>query len=49
MSKRLDLKFFRVNCQKIDTPECFIVPFPSEKLIMISLLKEVKPSPDRKR
>ena len=47
MSKRFDLKFF-AYCQKIDSPEYFIFLFPSEKLKMISLLKEVKPSPDGK-
>ena len=32
MSKRFDSKFFRVNCQKIDTPECFTVPFSLRKV-----------------
>ena len=31
MSKRFDLKFF-ANCQKIDTPEIFIVPFSLRKV-----------------
>jgi len=34
--------------QKIDTPESFIVLFSSEKSARLFLLKEFKPSPDRK-
>ena len=49
MSTRFDLKFFRVlSKKKIDTPEFFIVLFSAEKLALLSLLKEVEPSPDCK-
>ena len=48
MSTRFDLKFFRVLSKKIDTPEFFIVLFSAEKFALLSLLKEVEPSPDCK-
>ena len=34
--------------KKMDTPEIFIVLFSPEKLALLSLLKEVEPSPDCK-
>ena len=40
--------FFFAYCQKINTPEFFIVLFSPEKLALLSLLKEVEPSPDCK-
>ena len=45
-----DLKCFRVFSNKIDIPERFFLLFffLLEKLAVLSLLKEVKPSPDRK-
>ena len=49
-STRFFLKFFRV-LSRIGRKECFIVYiyifFSPEKLALLSLLKEVKPSPDR--
>ena len=43
------LEVFFAYSQKIDTPESFIVIFfYPEKLALLSLVKEVKPSPDRK-
>ena len=44
---RFNFNFF-VYSQKIHTPESFIVLFSSEKSARFFLLKEVKPSPDRK-
>ena len=40
--------FSRIVKKKIDTPEFFIVLFSAEKLALLSLLKEVEPSPDCK-
>ena len=44
---RFNFNFF-VYSPKIDTPESFIVVFSPEKSARLFLLKEVKPSPDRK-
>ena len=38
----------RPRFDEIDTRESFIVPFSPEKIALISLLKEVKPSSDGK-
>ena len=48
MSTRFDLKFFSRIVKKMDTPEIFIILFSPEKLALLSLLKEVEPSPDCK-
>ena len=40
--------FFRVFAKQIDIPECFPALFSSERLALLSLLKEVTPSSDRK-
>ena len=47
MSMRFDLKFFAYS-QNIDTPESFIALLIHQKLALLSLLKELKPSPCRK-
>ena len=41
-------KVFSRIVKKMDTPEIFIVLFSPEKLALLSLLKEVEPSPDCK-
>ena len=46
-SMRFDLKF-SAYCRKVDTPEYFSILFSPEKLALLSLLEEVKLSPDRK-
>ena len=41
-------KVFSRIVKKMDTPEIFIVLFSPEKLALLSLFKEVEPSPDCK-
>ena len=49
-STRFNLKFFSRILKKIDTPEGFIAIFfkSLEKIVLLSILKEVKPTLDRK-
>ena len=45
-SSRFEFNFFAYT-QKIDTPERFDALFSPEKSALLSLLKEVQPSPKR--
>ena len=45
---RFNLKFFRVFSKIYDIPEASLYFFPQEKLVLLFLLKEVKPSPNPK-
>ena len=47
-STRFNLKFLRVFLKKKDTPESFNLLFSPKKSVRLFILKEVKPSPDRK-
>ena len=47
-STRFNLKFLRVFLKKKNTPESFNLLFSPKKLVRLFILKEVKPSPDRK-
>ena len=45
---RFNLKFFRVFSKILISRKASLYFFPPEKLALLSLLKEVKPSPDPK-
>ena len=45
---RFNLKFFRVFSKILIPREASLYFFPQEKLALLFLLKEVKPSPDAK-
>ena len=40
---KIDLKLFRMITQNIDSPESFNLPFFTETLALLSLVKEVTP------